>query len=229
MAKENITLLGIESSGATCAIGISIGSKLIFEISETGRYIHSEKLAPFVKQSLEKTSLTITDLDGVVISAGPGSFTGLRIGFSLAKGITHALNIPIIEIPTLDVIAHKFTERNEIHVLPVIDARRGEIFYALYLNNNHQIKRITDYQLIKVHLLSKIIKNDTLVFGDIHEELKSEIKKNIPQFAHFPDSKSVNHSMLSLHNLGFNKFIEKKYSDLQNCEPFYMRKFKGVS
>jgi tRNA threonylcarbamoyladenosine biosynthesis protein TsaB len=229
MANKNTALLGIESSGSVCAVGISTGDQLISEIFETGKHIHSEKLAPFVKQSLEKTGLSIPDLDGIVISAGPGSFTGLRIGYSLAKGIAHAANIPIIEIPTLDIIAHNFAGETDTQLLAVIDARRDEIFCAVYLSQNSQTSRLTNYQLISITSLSEIINEKLLILGDFTEDLGAKIENAIPGLATFPDLKNNKYSIYSLHKLGLNKFNKKEFSDLENCEPFYMRKFKGVS
>lgn len=99
-------LLGIETSGDTCAVGISRDGRLLLEIAANIRNIHSRELAPFVALALEKAALSTRDISALVLSAGPGSFTGLRIGYSFAKGLAHALAAPVIEVPTLDVWAY---------------------------------------------------------------------------------------------------------------------------
>ena len=224
--KKSVTLLGIESSGSTCSVGVSMKNQLQGEISINGRNIHSEKLAPFVEFILENLQITFTNLDAIVLSAGPGSFTGLRIGYSLAKGIAHPLNMPIIEVPTLDVWAYQVGERN-IPLMSVVDAYREEIFYSIYGWDDNQFRRQTDYSIIKIDELGQIVNEKMLINGSISDKLKSDLKKTIPSHAIFQNSSMP--SVGALLELGFKKYEQEEFSDLNSSEPFYMRKFKGVS
>ena len=226
--KNFTTLLGLESSGITCGAGISINNQLKEEKIVNGKNIHSEKLAIFAESLLENLKLSVEDLSGIVISSGPGSFTGLRIGYSLGKGIAHQLKIPIVEVPTLDVWAYQVGQQN-IPVMSVIDAYRSEIFYSIYKWEKSKFQRITDYSLSNIENLQQIIKESTLIAGIIPEKLKSEIGNTLADRVSFANKNNSMLSISALLELGYQKFLQQEFADLENCEPFYMRKFKGVS
>ncbi|MEZ4762059.1 MAG: tRNA (adenosine(37)-N6)-threonylcarbamoyltransferase complex dimerization subunit type 1 TsaB [Calditrichia bacterium] len=145
MIKQPAYLLGIETSGITCAVGIANNDQLLIELAAGIKNIHSRVLSRFVNEAGQIAGIEAGDLAGVVVSAGPGSFTGLRIGYSVAKGVAHALQKPIIEVPTLDVWAYQ-TGAQSMPVLSVIDAHRGEIFAALFVEKQcvTSRKRIRD-------------------------------------------------------------------------------------
>lgn len=226
--KNNTVLLGVETSGITCGAGISINNELQEEKVENGKNIHSEKLAVFVNTILENLNLSVEDLSGIVISAGPGSFTGLRIGYSLAKGIAHQLKIPIIEIPTLDVWAFQISEQ-QVPIVALIDAYRDEVFYSIYKWEKNKFQRTTDYSISKIDNLPQIVKQKVLITGNFPEKIKSEIEKTLSTHAVFSNKNNSMLSISALLDLGYQRFMKKEFSDLNRCEPFYMRKFKGVS
>ncbi len=224
--KNSVVLLGIESSGSTCGVGVAVENQLQGEISVKSQNIHSEKLAAFVEFILENLQITFEDLTGIVLSAGPGSFTGLRIGYSLAKGIAHPLNMPIVEVPTLDVWAHQAAEQN-IPIMSAVDAYRGEVFYSIYKWDQNQFERLSDYSIIKIDELNRVVEEKTLIAGAISEKLKLNIKKTLSSLAVFRGTSMP--SIGTLLELGNQKFKRGEFSDFDNSEPFYMRKFKGVS
>lgn len=226
--KNPTILLGLDSSGISCAAGVSTDSKLQGEISINNKNIHSEKLAIFIDFILDNLKISLEYLSGMIISAGPGSFTGLRIGYSLAKGIAHQLNIPLIEVPTLDVWAYQSGEQNQ-PIMPVIDAYRGEIFYSIYKWEKGQFSQINDYSITTIESLKQIINQNTLITGLFSEKLKSEISETLSPFAVFSSKINSSPSIRALLDLGYQKFVRQEFSDLNSCEPFYMRKFKGVS
>jgi tRNA threonylcarbamoyladenosine biosynthesis protein TsaB len=224
--KQKTILLGIESSGATCGVGVSINNRLVKEISVNGRNVHSEKLPMFVQSVLEDLKIEIAHLSGIVLSAGPGSFTGLRIGYSLAKGIAHHSRIPIVEVPTLDVWAYQIGPQNS-KIVAAIDAYRNEIFYSIYEWKEKRFARISDYSILNIENIAERITQPTLITGAITPTLESQITK-ITSLSLFRNGTSKP-SMDALLELGLQKFERGELSDLNNCEPFYMRKFKGVS
>lgn len=230
MSKKSKTfLLGIESSASTCAVGLAEGGTFLNEMSVSGKYIHSQSLAPFVERVLKEANIAASDLSAIVLSAGPGSFTGLRIGYSLAKGLAHASGSALIEVPTLDVWAHQFRGQTAHPVMPVIDAHRDELFYALYSPGEGFMQRESEYALGAIAGLPGILRGKTLVVGEISESLKSEIINAAPGKVVFPSAEKPQLSVQALLELGYLKFTAGEFSDLENCEPFYMRKFKGVS
>lgn len=231
MTEQNISrnktvLLGIESSGLTCAVGISIDDRLDKGLSVNGKNVHSEKLAVFTESLLDDLKIEIADLSGIVLSAGPGSFTGLRIGYSLAKGIAHISKIPIVEVPTLDVWAHQLGKQ-DFQIMAMIDAYRNEVFYSIYRWERNGFRRITDYSISRIDELDGLISERTIVTGAIPANLKSKIGQ-ISSLAVLENG-TAQLSMDSLLELGYRKFEKGEFSDLNSCEPFYMRKFKGVT
>lgn len=131
------TLLSIETSGPICSIAVSKGRQLLALQEMQGDRVHGEFVIPLIQAALQSSGLDIKDMDAVAVSAGPGSFTGLRVGMATAKGLCTALHIPLIVVPTLAAIAtgmHQL-EPGFSNYIPVISARSGESFAAVY---NHQ-------------------------------------------------------------------------------------------
>jgi tRNA threonylcarbamoyladenosine biosynthesis protein TsaB len=221
-------LLGIESSGLTCAAGISREGELLAEISANIKNIHSQKLAPFVDYILQTANITTAELSAIVLSAGPGSFTGLRIGYSVAKGLAHALNIPVVEVPTLDVWAHQAGTQPQ-PVMPVIDAHRGEIFCALYRWERTNLYRECDYTLISPQELPAFLPGAVILTGADAENLQPKLKKFLPEGSRILNPSSKAPQTWALLQLGLQKFRQNIIADVNSCEPFYMRAFKGGS
>ena len=189
--------------------------------------IHSRQLALLVEQLMDHLQLQYGDLAAVTVSAGPGSFTGLRIGYSLAKGFAHALNIPIIEVPTLDIWAFQHGQR-DMPILSIIDAHRDEIFCCVYVWRAGKLSRQRVPRLVKLVDLKQILVEPTLIVGGDILTLKDQILDYGGKNAviHLPiQSEPESWALL---NLAYLKFLEGRYSNLESCEPLYMRAFKGV-
>ena len=224
---KDIYLLGIEASGLTSAVCISREDQLLGAISLNLKNIHSRKLSAITRELLDHINLKFTDLSGIILSAGPGSFTGLRIGYSLAKGLAHPLNLPIVEVPTLDIWAHQ-NGRTDLPVLSIIDAYREEIFCAKYLWRGNELDRIDEYQLLSVSSLKKYVPEKTLIVGSDLEKLKDNISKLLGKKALFPFPLSRDPDSHSLCHLGYKKYVNQETVTASDCEPRYMRAFKGV-
>ena len=127
-------LLHIESTSTVCSVAISKDDELIAIKEVNNGYTHAENLHVFIEQLLKETSLQPKDLNAVAVSSGPGSYTGLRIGFSAAKGLAHALQIPLITIDTLKALTSTAinTINKEGIYCPLLDARRMEVYCAAY-------------------------------------------------------------------------------------------------
>lgn len=225
-SKQKTILLGIESSGITCGVAASFDNRLAKEISEDARNVHSEKLAMFTESILDNLKIEIANLSGIVLSAGPGSFTGLRIGYSLAKGLAHYSKIPIIEVPTQDVWAYQLGEQDS-QIMAAIDAYRNEIFCSMYKWKENRFTRILDCSIINIENISELITERTLVTGAIPDDLKSEISKQSSMAVFENGTPQI--SMDALLKLGHQKFENREFANLNDCEPFYMRNFKGIS
>ena len=134
-------ILNLETATTNCSVSISEDDKtILLRENNAVEYSHSEQLHVFIKEVLNDASLTFEDLDAVSVSKGPGSYTGLRIGVSAAKGLCFSLDIPLIAVATLQSMARQVKlEKNEL-VIPVLDARRMEVYSAVYDDNYREIR-----------------------------------------------------------------------------------------
>jgi tRNA threonylcarbamoyladenosine biosynthesis protein TsaB len=227
VAKKEIVLLGIEASGLTSGVYLSRDNQPLGEMALNIQNIHSRGLALFVAELLKLTDLSLLQISAVVVSAGPGSFTGLRIGYSIAKGIAHAVQKPLIEIPTLDIWAFQ-QGQSGFPVFSFIDAHRQEIFYALYRWEGKELTRITDYQIMTIESLPDLVHEKTIFVGPEIERLKNQLKDLLGQQAVLAHPIQQQIQGWALLQLGWLKFNSKQFSDLNSCEPLYLRPFKGI-
>ena len=162
-----ITLLNIETSTTTCSASISINGELIDEkIILSDKYVHGEQLHILIQSLLKKNDISFTNLDGVCIASGPGSFTGLRIGVSTAKGIAFAINKPLISVDTIQVMMENYDisnkESNSIY-FPMIDARRDEVYTAGY-NAKKEIVYPLDAKIVDQSFLDSLSQFEYVYF-----------------------------------------------------------------
>ena len=135
-------ILNIETATKNCSVSIAKNGETLqcIQIAEEG-YSHAEKLHVFIEQIITDLKLTFQDLSAIAVSQGPGSYTGLRIGISAAKGLCYALNIPLIAVDTLEVLAAQAKVKNGL-IIPMIDARRMEVYSAIF---NANLEKFQNY------------------------------------------------------------------------------------
>ncbi|MCK5823807.1 MAG: tRNA (adenosine(37)-N6)-threonylcarbamoyltransferase complex dimerization subunit type 1 TsaB [Ichthyobacteriaceae bacterium] len=213
-------ILNLETATKNCSVSISENGKIISvkELNSSG-FSHAEKLHPFIQDVLNKAELKLTDIDAVAISKGPGSYTGLRIGVSSAKGICYGNNIPLIAISTLDSMAYGQKNINSV-LVPMLDARRMEV-YAKVLNNDLEEIRKTEAEIIDENSYSEFLeKGEVTFFGDGAEKCKDIITSSNAKFVDniFP-------SAIDMAQLSENKFIAKDFENTAYFEPFYLKDF----
>src|SRR5690606_19316041 len=134
-------ILNIETATRNCSVALSLdgGIVTIAEIAGEG-YLHAEKLHVFIEEVVSKAGHTLKDINAVAVSMGPGSYTGLRIGVSAAKGLCYALGIPLIATDTLEVLARRIAVEPGDFIVPMIDARRMEVYNGIY-DSNYAVMR----------------------------------------------------------------------------------------
>ncbi len=225
--SSTVYLLGLETSGISSLVALSRGEQLLGHILLNIRNIHSRLLAPMVHQLLKYTGIPLSRINGICLSAGPGSFTGLRIGYSLAKGLAHSLHIPVVEIPTLDVWAyqHGATHRP---VLAVIDAHREEVFVRKYRWEGETLRAETDSRVLPIARLPELIHEPTEVVGGDLLKLADKIRQAVGEMAIFPAPLSTEPFPSALMALGYQRFSRQEFCDIATCEPRYLRAFRGV-
>ncbi|UCE93590.1 MAG: tRNA (adenosine(37)-N6)-threonylcarbamoyltransferase complex dimerization subunit type 1 TsaB [Flavobacteriaceae bacterium] len=215
------TILNIETATKNCSVSLSKGENIlaIKEINE-GKFSHSEKLHSFITDVIDSAGMSMKDLDAIAISKGPGSYTGLRIGVSTAKGLCYALEIPLISVPTLEIIALRIPlEQNEL-VVPLLDARRMEVYSGVFDHKYNQV-RATEAEIIDASSFKSYLEKGKVYFaGDGAEKCKDMIQHVNAGFVDgvFPSSKE----MPIISN---KKYLAKEFEDLAYFEPFYLKDF----
>lgn len=225
--SENINLLALETSGVTSGVYISQNQEMIGQITLHQKNIHSRRLSLSLKQLLDHLQLSLRDINAIIVSAGPGSFTGLRIGYSFAKGMAHATNLPIIEVPTLDIWAYQLGQ-TEVPVFSFINAHREEIFYAHYRWQEKQMNRKGNYNIISFKSLPEVITKETIITGGDLDQFQEKFKAYLGENAIIPHPLPRQPQGWALLEIGFEKFRAGNMSDTETCEPLYLRSFKGM-
>ena len=221
------TLLHIETSTTNCSVSISVDGRVdaLVEQNDAG-YSHAESLHLFIIQALKTAGLDRSQLDAVVVSRGPGSYTGLRIGVSTAKGICYALDKPLIAVDTLVVLARQIhlEQTDKSYIVPLIDARRMEVYSAVYDRDYSQI-RATEAEIIGPESFSKYLEVAKVYFiGDGAAKCQGVIEHENAIFqdlVHYPSANEMA-------EIATAKYKAGDFEDLAYFEPFYLKDFIGI-
>jgi tRNA threonylcarbamoyladenosine biosynthesis protein TsaB len=212
-------ILNIETATKNCSVTLAKDGKTIFckEIAEEG-YSHAERLHVFIEDVIKEAGITLHDLSAVAVSQGPGSYTGLRIGVSAAKGLCFALDIPLIAVDTLQALASQVVISNGL-IIPMIDARRMEVYSAIFAPN-YDRKREVLAEIITENSFNDLV--ETLYFvGDCADKCKSVLNKDnfvFLEHIQYPSAKEMS-------ALSFEKFKKTDTVDVAYFEPYYLKDF----
>ena len=212
-------ILNIETATKNCSVSIAKDGKTIAckEIAEQN-FSHAEKLHVFIEELLKENNLKFNVLKAVAVSQGPGSYTGLRIGVSSAKGLCYALSIPMIAIDTLELLARKISITNGL-IIPMIDARRMEVYSAIF-NVDYIKTRAVEAEIIDEYSYSKI--NETIhLVGDGIAKFKDVLTDN--KFVYHNDEVYPSANEMSF--LSFEKYKKSDFVDVAYFEPYYLKDF----
>ncbi|KGL62641.1 tRNA (adenosine(37)-N6)-threonylcarbamoyltransferase complex dimerization subunit type 1 TsaB [Polaribacter sp. Hel1_85] len=216
-------ILNIETATKNCSVSVAKnGEVLAIKELNNGFYSHAEVLHPFIVDILKKTNISSNEIDAVAVSKGPGSYTGLRIGVSAAKGLCFAFDKPLISIETLGALANAISIDDGI-IVPMIDARRMEVYSSVYDNTYQQIREIKA-EVIDENSFSEYLKNGQVYFlGDGAHKCKEVITHKNAIFidGKFPSAKEM--AVLS-----FNKYKKNDIEDVAYFEPFYLKDFVAI-
>lgn len=220
-------ILNIETATKTCSValaknGISVGQKNL----SSGAYSHAENLHPFIDSLLKEHQIKPAELDAIAISMGPGSYTGLRIGVSTAKGLCFALNIPLIAVGTLELMFHSELLKSVDADLfcPMIDARRSEVFSALFDKTGSAISEV-EALILDAESFSTLLKNKRIAFfGDGAVKFAAMIENSNAIF--IEDIEPLASQMISISE---TLFEAQKFEDVAYFEPFYLKEFMATT
>jgi len=215
-----LKILGIDTSSKFLNIALSEDESIIKEESYLLDRAHAIELVPRVKELLKKSRVPVNKIGAFVIGVGPGSFTGLRIGVSAVKGFGIASGKPCIGVSSMDTIACNAAGRG-VDIVPVIDAKRGQVYAAIYRRNGKNITRASDYILLPIEKLMKKIKEDALFLGDGLALYKDKIK-SLNEKAAFLGEECWYPGAGNLIKLGFSKIKKAKKANLGRLKPLYL-------
>lgn len=226
-----MNILAIESAAVSAGAAVLCGDTLLSEQFVNNGLTHSQTLLPLVDAALSAAGKTLKDMDAVAVSAGPGSFTGVRIGMATAKGLALGAELPLIPVPTLLGLAHTAVMYEGI-IVPIMDARRGEVYTATYRAEKGSLEEITPMRAIPLsELISQL---DTALFvGDGVPVHRAAILEKMGENAHFAPAHLVQHRAASVAIAA--KTIQPQsphevapfYLRLSQAEREYLEKNKG--
>ena len=217
-------ILNIETSTKNCSVSLTeSGSVIAMKQINDGKYSHNENLHTFIVDVLIEADKKIKDIEAVAVSKGPGSYTGLRIGVSAAKGLCFSLDIPLISISTLQSLALQ-VQVEDAYIVSMLDARRMEVYSAVYDEGTNLLREIRA-EILEENSFEEFLNKKTVYFiGDGVEKTKTLIShKN----AIFIDDKLPTANEMA--SLSYAKFQQKDFEDLAYFEPFYLKDFVATT
>ncbi len=212
-------ILNLETATKNCSVALAKDGKTILckQIAEQG-YSHAEKLHVFIEEIFKEANVNFSEVQAVAVSKGPGSYTGLRIGVSAAKGLCYALEIPLISIDTMQVLAKRVIIEDGL-IVPMIDARRMEVYSAVFDKNFIKIKDV-EAEILTENSYQDV--DQTVYFvGDCQEKCKTVLVKD--NFKFLPEI--IFPSANEMSTLSFEKFQNNDFEDVAYFEPFYLKDF----
>lgn len=218
-------LLSIESATSICSVALHDQSQLIAAKENRVPQTTATQIMPMIDALFTETKTSSKELSGVVVSEGPGSYTGLRIGVATAKGICFALSIPLISINTLELLAYqlKISQGSNLDgnalLCPMLDARRHEVYCMLLDAQLNQVEP-TQAKIIDAESFSSNLKNQVFFFGDGSDKCKAIINHPNAIFVQGIVPKAE-----SLGEMGFIKWQNTDFVDLTQFEPYYLKDF----
>jgi len=219
-------ILAIETATPVCSIAIFSESEIIIEKSTSEKNAHSSLLTVFMEEAMRESKLNFSDLDAVAVSKGPGSYTGLRIGVSAAKGLCYALDIPLIAVNTLQSMAggllvnYKEQKDDSILFCPMIDARRMEVYSAVF-DSEIKVIRETKAEIIDENSFSEYLRKSKMIFfGDGAAKCKELISHPNAEF-----NDDFIPSATHMKSFALEKFRKNQFEDVAYFEPFYLKDF----
>lgn len=215
------TILNLETATTNCSVSVACeGQLLAIKERNTPNYSHAEQLHVFIAEVLAEAALTMNDLDAVAVSKGPGSYTGLRIGVSAAKGLCFALDIPLISIPTLESMVHQVTNKEYDVIIPALDARRMEVYSAVFNKSKKEIRETRAEIINEDSFVEFTQTNKVLIIGSGADKCKTLLTdKNISfDTTIVPSAREMCH-------LSYEKIQQKDFDNVAYFEPYYLKDF----
>ena len=213
-------ILNIETSTKNCSVSIADSGKIIaFKELNNGNYSHAEVLHPFIENILKEGNISKSEINAIAVSKGPGSYTGLRIGVSAAKGLAFALNAPLISIDTLTSLSFAASIDCGV-IVPMLDARRMEVYAAVFDKQHKKIREIKAEIIDETSFSNELDRGKVYFLGDGAHKCKETINHKNAIFIDdkFPSSREMA-------TLSYDKYKKGDIENVAYFEPFYLKDF----
>ena len=213
-------ILAIDTSTRFLSLGIYDDAKIYEYNLEVGSKL-SSLLAVIIRKALSALDLEAAELDYLACGLGPGSFTGLRVGLSMMKGLSWSLSKPLIGVSTLDILAMNSGAYPDKLIIPVVDAKRNLIYSCFYRSSGTRLKKVSPYMLVSQDELLRKIKSPCVMLGDALELYKNGIIRNLPgtilldKDCWYPKARNII-------ELSLGRIKKKKFEDVLKVNPFYI-------
>ena len=214
-------VVGIETSGSIGSVAVCDGNTVVGRHTFGKASNHGKEIVSSLEAVFNEVKWKPEDIDLIAVSIGPGSYTGLRIGVTCAKTLAYGLGKPVIDVPTLDVLAGNIKDDVK-HICPVIDAKRKRVYACIYSRNNSKNKRTTDFLIITPGELKDILPESTLIFGDgvaPYKEIFAQMKVTIIE-----DEKPGIAEAVDVARLGLERYEQGERCEINALVPLYLRK-----
>lgn len=214
-------ILNIETATKNCSVSLSDKGQIVAikELNE-GKFSHAEKLHSFILELFKEADFLMSQIDAVAVSKGPGSYTGLRIGVSTAKGLCFALDKPLISISTLESMSRQIPLKPDELAVPMIDARRMEVYSAVFDHNYQEIRDIRAEIIVEDSFEALLAEHIVYFSGDGADKCKEVIQHKNARFIDelYPSAREMA-------VIADRKFQEGDFEDVAYFEPFYLKDF----
>lgn len=218
-------ILSLETAISVCSIALHSDGELIGHLSLHQDNIHGQKLMPAISSLLDQVGIRSEELSAIAISAGPGSYTGLRIGVSTAKGLAYANDLPLIAVDTLDALAYRLNEivaEDEL-IIPIIDARRMEVYQKVLNGRMEEISPLHPLIIDESSFTEYLEVGKVYFLGDAVKKVKEVIQHPNAHFVHWLNS------AVTVGELAHQKFRNNVFEDLAYFEPNYLKEFRVIT
>lgn len=221
-----MNIIAIDASGVAGSVAYIANGKIVGEYYVCHKLTHSQTIMPMLEHLKGMIGIEMEQVDAVAVTSGPGSFTGIRIGVATAKAIAMALNVPIIGIPTLDVMANNMTFTDAI-ICPIMDARRNQVYTAYYEWQGEELMKISDYLNIEIDRVLEelaLTKRPVIFVGDGIPVFKDKIQEKLGDHGKFAPAFLEMQRAGTLAHLAKSAYKNGEVSNPDTFVPMYLRK-----
>ncbi len=219
-------IICLETSTKVCSVALSVNENIVFNKEDYTGPSHAVLLGVFVNEAVSYARKNNLKIDAVAVSAGPGSYTGLRIGVSEAKGLCYGWDVPLIAIPTLQILTSQVITAGykADYYCPMIDARRMEVYAAVYDNHLNELREVGADIVTFDTYMDFFLKGEVLFFGNGSEKCHAIISSANVGFV-----QNIHPTASGMVPLALQYYKEKKYEDVAYFEPFYLKEFQATT